>query len=724
MSDTKTVLFATVVPLDLSSGGTIVCREHVRCLAADVTIDLHVFAPNTEETASFVGSVGAHFAPMVYKADTVEPASWKNPGSKFPFPFERFALAYGSIDRMFRELVESLKPDVIVLDYLYSALLVPFAYHAGVPVIMITLNRETEFFKDQRRLKQVPAGSVDSFWSEWRLRQFEREAIINSDAVVVLTESDKIAQAVPDKRIFVVEPSGEEHAERWSWAGAKTIFFVGNIAHYPNYAAAEWLCGDFAERLQSVDPEITINIIGAAAEDAPAEWVRPNVRLMGRSTKEEVLAQFCGCGLFIAPIANNFGSKIKVLECMSHGTPMVATSGALSGVKHRSSVPTISLDNPSGAADIAVRYLNSPDALRALSKEIAVSFAKGVEESGSAWPELIEKVIERGPFARSFRKFGMSALKRIDTDRPELKPIGSPDEMAIPGLDQPPEAVSEPPQDDVVDAVSAEPMPFPEKENIVAEERHWTRSDGMYPLESIGSRPIRWTKPSAEICIGGTSTDGLSHMQVKIWEIAPPEGAEFRLFVNDEPVLTGKILNGPFEQMVALPDLKGADELRIRIESDELQFEGDSRLLGVALETIVFYRGLDPADLDLLFGNDAWIDAQGLHAIEQVGEQRLRWAAPDCRIKVPLNGLDTPRYLKLRAWEFGLLPGGRLDVSVNGRIVSDVALDGAAVERDIELPDLAGQPVLEIEILTGALDVPGDPRALGIALKSLVLSSK
>ena len=61
---------------------------------------------------------------------------------------------------------------------------------------------------------------------------------------------------------------------------------------------------------------------------------------------------------------------------------------------------------------------------------------------------------------------------------------------------------------------------------------------------------------------------------------------------------------------------------------------------------------------------------------------------------------------------------------MNGRIVSDVALDGAAVERDIELPDLAGQPVLEIEIQTGALDVPGDPRALGIALKSLVLSSK
>ena len=562
MSDTKTILFATIVPLDLSSGGTVVCREHVRCLAADATIDLHVCAPYTDEGAAFIDSIGAYFIPIDNTAATVQPANWKNPGSKFSFPLERSAQAHARIDRMFQLLITLLKPDVIVLDYLYTALFVPSAYHAGLPVVMISLNRETEFFRDQRQLKQVPEGSVDSFVSQWRLRQFEREVISNSDAVVVLTESDKKAQDVPDERIFVVEPSGEEHVERWSWAGAKTIFFVGNIAHYPNYAATEWLCGDFAEGLQSVDPEITINIIGAAAEDVPAEWARPNVRLMGRSTKEEVLAQFCGCGLFIAPIANNFGSKIKVLECMSHGTPLVATSGALSGVKHRSSVPTISLNDPSGAVDIAVRYLGAPDELHALSNQIAVSFRKGLEESESVWPKLIDHVIQRGPFVRSFRRLCSSYLKR--------------------------------------DVFTVKIDPFPENENIIADDQYWASSYGFYPLEAIGSSPIRWTKPRAAIYLFGASYDEFSFMRVKIWELAPPGGAKFRLFFNENVVLEGKVLNGPFEQMVVLPNLKGVTEIRIRIESDEQRFEGDSRVLGVALETIAFYRGLDPAELEFL----------------------------------------------------------------------------------------------------------------------------
>ena len=82
------------------------------------------------------------------------------------------------------EIVDEIKPDVAIIDYLFSALFVPSLFTAPVRRVMITLNRELEF-REQRRLRGQPPDP-----SEQRLADFENWVYTACNAVVALTAAD------------------------------------------------------------------------------------------------------------------------------------------------------------------------------------------------------------------------------------------------------------------------------------------------------------------------------------------------------------------------------------------------------------------------------------------------------------------------------------------------------------------------------------------------------
>lgn len=80
-------------------------------------------------------------------------------------------------------------------------------------------------------------------------------------------------------------------------------------------------------------------------------------------------------------------------------------------------------------------------------------------------------------------------------------------------------------------------------------------------------------------------------MSVKIWEIVPEGGIEFRMLVNGMEVYSGFVGGKGFARDIDLPPgLNDAGKLVIRIESAGFKTPGDERLLGLALESIILRR--------------------------------------------------------------------------------------------------------------------------------------
>lgn len=542
----RVILFATMVQLDSSSGGTIVCREHLRSIASTAMTETHVYAPAGRWQADgndFPTTVGALFHPL----ELVAPGA-DFPGgpaiSGHPFVMERHAAENWLVDQRFCEIAAEIRPDVIIIDYLFTALFIPSAFHFNVPVVMITLNREREFYRDQRRLGRVPPQASDSLLAEWRLGRFEKEVHANSDHIVVLCPYDTPHNRQQAARTRVIEPMLQEHVRKWRHGGAVNIFFVGNISHYPNYAAVRWLCQSLAPALASSAPWVRLTIIGADSAEIPQTWLQPNVDLLGRSTSDDVLRHFTSCGIFIAPIENSFGSKIKILEALAHATPLLATAEALTGVPGAAGIPLFRLDDPQGAAELAASLLRSPERLAALSQLMEEVRTSNLSRTRSAWPSLIEEAASTPAIPRRFRPWTFLHPHRGPTVRGPVVEVG-------------------------------------------ASSNHWIHSQGLGLLEELNGRSLRWTAASASLTLRLDPAQPPRWLRVLTWDIAPEAGTRFEVFVNEVPVLDGWVVGGkPFERVVRLPSLRGRRELTLRFSTAGFRIAGDDRVLGVALESV------------------------------------------------------------------------------------------------------------------------------------------
>jgi Glycosyl transferases group 1 len=392
---TRTLYFTAVPLFPTTNGGALSCRNHVRRLAEDPEIDLVVCStgPNeeSEPNRQAVEPLGAEFAFLPFRdaPDGRLPLS-RRIGRCWPFLFEASAVAQPHVDTLFMELVRTVEPQVVIVDYLPSASFVPSVYSAAVRRVTITLNRETNYYRELRRLGTLPPDASDSWVAERRLSHFERKVYRRSDGVVALAAADLPAWRGRPRLRVVIPPVFDPQLSRWHPTGSRSILYVGNVAHDPNRQAIEWLCTRLAPKL--AQRSVGVRVIGAAEALAPAEWQQPNVELLGTGDEQLVRSELASAGVFVAPISNPFGSKIKLLDCLAHATPFVATEQALSGLPFLTGVPQIDLARPGEAATLISDLLACPERLVALSHRFEADRDEFRAQQRGVWGQLLAKI--------------------------------------------------------------------------------------------------------------------------------------------------------------------------------------------------------------------------------------------------------------------------------------------------------------------------------------------
>jgi glycosyltransferase involved in cell wall biosynthesis len=383
-------IYFTIVDVGRTdNGGGLVCRHHISEIARADGISLTVCTAGEpsqfENQASFFNSTGVAFRhiPFLEKTETT-----RRGGSFF---FEALASSQKHVDAEFAAWVSQSHPDVLLIDYLPSAALVPSAYSGRVPRITITLNSEARYFRDLQRLRRGPRNASMSLFAGFRFARFERSIYRKSNAVVALTKGD-LPKAMPLVERRVIPPLFPPAERRWTPKGQGHIFFVGNRGHYPNALAIEWLATQFGPALESLGSTARLRIIGADRNSVPSHWLRKNIDYLGIGDRTVVEDEFICSDLFVAPLANAFGSKMKVLECLSYGTPVVATQGALSGLPFLKNIPIVHLERPEASARLVISLLADPTRLRAISAQNSNEVSEQLKLNSDRWSRLIRNV--------------------------------------------------------------------------------------------------------------------------------------------------------------------------------------------------------------------------------------------------------------------------------------------------------------------------------------------
>ncbi|UGB45001.1 glycosyltransferase [Frateuria edaphi] len=156
------------------------------------------------------------------------------------------------------------------------------------------------------------------------------------DCDVVLYPSEEEAAMVRD-----LEPGVDARAvplvafdsvTRAESDGRQGILFVAGFAHPPNVDAAMWLVDEILPRIRQNNPDVALDLVGSNPSDEVKALASDDVTVHGYVDTARLEEMYARARVVIAPLRFGAGVKLKVLEAMRHGVPLVTTSVGAQGL--------------------------------------------------------------------------------------------------------------------------------------------------------------------------------------------------------------------------------------------------------------------------------------------------------------------------------------------------------------------------------------------------------
>lgn len=285
------------------------------------------------------------------------------------------------VSREFRaavaEAMERWKPDVVQLE---SPFLLPYLpnVRAAQVVALRSLNVEFRIWEGLARNEPNPLRRLALQRVAASLRKYEVRNLNAVDAIVPISDgdADDFRQLGARKPLHVAPCGvnvGRASARRAGLKPALRVGFIGSLDFRPNQEAAQWILDELWPRIAAEMPEARLAIAGS---NAP-EWLRP--RVLGHvPDAQEFMSSMA---VMIAPLFAGGGMRIKVLEAMALGKPVVATPLGAGGIDAQNLV--IANDAASFAAAV-VRLLRDPEAARRLGEAAREEVARKYDSDAIA----------------------------------------------------------------------------------------------------------------------------------------------------------------------------------------------------------------------------------------------------------------------------------------------------------------------------------------------------
>ena len=155
-----------------------------------------------------------------------------------------------------------------------------------------------------------------------------------------------------------------------------TILFCGSLEYLPNMEGLYWFYTKVFPLIKRVIPNIVLMIIGTDLHENNYEEFRcdNSVKFIGKVV--DLKAFYYATSLSIAPILSGRGTRLKILEAMSFGNPVVSTSIGAEGIEVIAGEHLMIANEPEDFANKVVELLQNNDlfeSIRQKSRELVQS---------------------------------------------------------------------------------------------------------------------------------------------------------------------------------------------------------------------------------------------------------------------------------------------------------------------------------------------------------------
>jgi len=133
-----------------------------------------------------------------------------------------------------------------------------------------------------------------------------------------------------------------------------TLIFSGPFKYHANYDAMLWFVGEVFPLILEQVPDTQLIITGDHA-DLPLPSSK-SITLTGYV--DDIKSLISSCSVSIAPLLDGGGTRLKILEAMALGTPVVATAKGAEGLDATDDEHLLLANSPADFAECVIKLLN------------------------------------------------------------------------------------------------------------------------------------------------------------------------------------------------------------------------------------------------------------------------------------------------------------------------------------------------------------------------------
>jgi len=224
------------------------------------------------------------------------------------------------------------------------------------------------------------------------MRNWEARYARRVDHCVVVSdqEASRLGSLVPRVPISVVPNGTGLDTALGESKGRNTLLFTGTFTYEPNADAVRFFCRSILPLIQrripnvklyivGIDPSRDIRALGASEQNASA----PTGNIVVTGEVPDVAPYYENANVAIVPLRAGGGTRLKILEAMALGRPVVSTAFGCEGLAVKHGEHLMIADHPEDFADRVTELLENPELVQRLCRN-----ARRLVESRYDWAAL------------------------------------------------------------------------------------------------------------------------------------------------------------------------------------------------------------------------------------------------------------------------------------------------------------------------------------------------
>jgi len=269
-----------------------------------------------------------------------------------------------------RRLVRTSDLDVVHFEHLFVTELLPEV--GDLPAVLGEQNVEFEVIRNLQKISHNPIHKVRDQLSWRKMLAFETHWVQQYPVCLAVSEIDAdLLKTVSGQAEVHVVPNGVDSqafapSSNRLERSSNTVLFFGSLNYGPNRDGIVYFCENIWPVVHTARPDANLEIVGI---DPPPDVVAlsklPGVTLTG--FVPDIRPKLWAAIVSIAPLRWGGGTRLKILEALAAGCPMVSTSAGAEGLDLRDHKEILIADTPDEFARAVIDLMEHPEKRAVLS---------------------------------------------------------------------------------------------------------------------------------------------------------------------------------------------------------------------------------------------------------------------------------------------------------------------------------------------------------------------